>query len=129
MPIKKSSQDACYDMFARTVTRLSDLLCKVELGVAIQPQFGHRIAIYPRSSISYTGWVLANCVGVGDENYRGEYTAIFASLRQGASFPYKVGDRVCQMEILPYNEITFTVVEELPTSDRGEEGFGSTGNN
>ena len=42
--------------------------------------------------------------------------------------PYKVGDRVAQMVVLPYPNIKITVVENLSETERGENGFGSTGN-
>ena len=42
--------------------------------------------------------------------------------------PYKVGDRIAQMVVLPYPNVHINVVDELSTTDRGEGGFGSTGN-
>lgn len=125
MPHKVHDNDACYDMYAREVRRINDNLYEVKLGVALQPEDGYRIAIYPRSSISSKGWVLANSVGVGDNNYTGEYKAYFAKVGK-APFPYKVGDRVCQMEVVSYGQINFETVHTLKKTDRGDGGFGST---
>lgn len=41
--------------------------------------------------------------------------------------PYKVGDRICQIVIIPYPQIEFTEVDELSVTERGDGGFGSTG--
>lgn len=146
-PSKKHNEDACFDLTARKIEKVNDQLYKVYLGVALQPQEGYRIALYPRSGISKTGWMLANSVGVGDNNYTGEYIAYFTSVTshepvhvghddqgnpvfmEGQPFPYKEGDRCIQMELVPYYQIKFNQVDELESTDRGGGGFGSTGVN
>ena len=40
--------------------------------------------------------------------------------------PYKVGDRICQIIIMPYPKVEFEEAEELSVTERGEGGFGST---
>lgn len=78
VPTKESENSACYDMYAREIESTDDPdLIKVYLGVHLEPQSGYRVAIYPRSGISKTGWILANCIGIGDNDYRGEYIAYF----------------------------------------------------
>jgi len=129
LPTKGTPKSACYDLYAREIKRVESEggLYKVSLGVHMEPEHGYRVAIYPRSSISGTGWVLANSVGVGDEDYRGEYLAYFRKVKGDAPFPYTLDDRVCQMELVEWNDINFTVVDELSDTERGEGGFGSTG--
>ena len=148
IPSKKSESDACYDMYARSVEVVNSNLVKVYLGVALAPEVGYRVAIYPRSSISKTGWMLANSVGVGDNNYRGEYMAYFVKVSgkscglspcsveadawedhfsPDAEDLFSVGDRVAQMELVRYNSVEFQEVEDLGSTDRGAGGFGSTG--
>lgn len=152
-PEKKHVNDACYDLRAREVNQISPWLYEVKLGVALQPQEGYRVALYPRSSISKTGWMLANCVGVGDNNYIGEYKAYFVPVEHPLEkrvpvfdehrtidfmevtheyrnpFPYEVGDRCVQMELVPYYDIEFEQVSVLRSTERGSGGFGSTGKN
>ena len=41
--------------------------------------------------------------------------------------PYKVGDRICQMVVIPYPNVLFKETDELSKTERGEKGFGSTG--
>lgn len=131
LPFKKHQEDACYDLFVRKIEYIREDVRKVSLGVALQPQESYRVALYPRSSISKTGWVLANSVGVGDNNYTGEYSAYFNRVipndHSSVPFPYKVGDRCIQMELVPYNDIEFEVVDDLDETTRGSGGFGSTG--
>lgn len=127
MPTKGTERSACYDMYAREIEEIDEFTYKVRLGVALQPQSDYRVAIYPRSSISGTGFVLGNSVGVGDEDYTGEYMVVFKRVDFRHPFPYKVGDRVAQFELVPWYNIDFEIVDELGSTERGSGGFGSTG--
>jgi len=68
----------------------------------------------------------ANCVGVIDSDYRGE---LIVALRNDSNVDQliKHGDRVAQLVIMPYLDVTVNEVDELSDTDRGENGFGSTG--
>lgn len=94
-------------------------------GLAIEIPTGYVGLIYPRSSISKTGHILANSVGVIDSGYRGEIQVRFKTIPDTTI--YKVGDKIAQLIIKPYPEIQFEEVEELSNTDRGEGNFGSTG--
>jgi len=94
-------------------------------GLAFEIPEGHVGLLYPRSSIHKVGLVLTNHVGVADSGYRGEIKFVFRKL-PGAE-PYKVGDRIGQIMIVPYPKIEFNEVEELSETARGTGGFGSTG--
>ena len=59
-----------------------------------------------------------------DEDYRGEVSALLTNHGQG--FTLRKGERIAQMLIQRVNEVEFTEVEELSTTERGEGGFGST---
>ncbi len=126
-PFKATPNSACLDLYAREIIMVNHLLYKVKLGVAIEPQEGYRVALYPRSSISKTGWILANSIGIGDNDYRGEYLAYFTRIDKNKPFPYSVGDRVCQFELVPYNDIEIEYVVELSDTHRGNGGHGSSG--
>jgi dUTP pyrophosphatase len=95
-------------------------------GLAFEIPVGYVGLIFPRSSISKTGLVLANSVGVIDSGYRGEVSCRFKWVR-GTEF-YKVGDRIAQIIIIPHPHTTFIEEGELSDSQRGEGGYGSTGN-
>jgi dUTP pyrophosphatase len=86
--------------------------------------------IFPRSSIRKTNLQLSNSVGVVDSGYRGEIQATFNKIQGIDNIErdsYKVGDRICQIMIIPYPPIEFKEVDELTNTERGEGGFGSTG--
>jgi dUTP pyrophosphatase len=83
--------------------------------------------VFPRSSIRNTELILSNSVGVIDAGYRGELQATFNKLNGLDSIAYNVGDRVCQIIIVPHPVIQLKVVDELSESSRGLGGFGSTG--
>lgn len=96
---------------------------KVELP---QNTFG---MIVPRSSMGkHEGLyiVLKNTVGVIDSDFRGEIQVKLRNMGDKPLVMYK-GDRICQMIVIPHLSPKFTVVSELTESDRGADGFGSSG--
>ena len=83
--------------------------------------------IFARSGLAVKhGITLSNCVGVVDSDYRGE---VKVGLINQSDKPYEIapGERIAQMVIMPVVQAQPKVVEELPSSERGEGGFGSTG--
>lgn len=96
-------------------------------GLAVEIPEGHVGLLFPRSSIYKTAMLLSNCVGVIDSGYRGE---IMAKMYRGQNTrlePYKPGDRICQLIVMPIPDVETTWADELSESDRGEGGYGSTG--
>ena len=106
-------------------------------GLAIEIPKGYVGLLFPRSSICKYKLSLSNAVGVVDSGYRGEITAKFKTTETNKvviggdtdipSSEYNVGDRVCQLIILPYPHIELEEADELSDSERGEGGFGSSG--
>ena len=94
-------------------------------GIAVEIPQGYVGLIYPRSSISNTGMLLSNSVGVIDSGYRGEIKFRFKWISNTAM--YNLGDRIGQLVIMPYPTILMKEVLELRSSERGSEGFGSSG--
>jgi dUTP pyrophosphatase len=94
-------------------------------GLAFEIPQGYVGLIYPRSSISNTGLLLSNSVGVVDSGYRGEVKFRFKYVKNTAH--YGVGDRVGQLIIVPYPQIQLIESQELSDTQRGEGGFGSSG--
>ena len=67
-----------------------------------------------------------NSPGIIDADYRGELGVVLHNA--GTEQPYfKKGDRIAQLVLVPVAKIQFDPVAELPTTERGEGGFGSTG--
>lgn len=97
-------------------------------GLAFEIPQGHVGLLFPRSSNRKTEAYLTNSVGVVDSGYRGEVMLSFKNRDMRIEEqPYKVGDRVGQIIIMPYPQIELEEVDELANSARGEGGHGSTG--
>ena len=96
-------------------------------GLAVALPAGTVGLVFARSGLaSKEGLRPANCVGVCDSDYRGEYLVM---LHNDTDEPRTVlsGDRIAQLVVLPYLSVTFTEVDELSETARGAGGFGSTG--
>jgi dUTP pyrophosphatase len=94
-------------------------------GLCFEIPKGYVCLIFPRSSLSNKDLILANHVGVLDSGYRGELKFRFKKIGEEI---YEIGDRIGQIMIIPYPQVEFEETEELGESQRGESGWGSTGN-
>lgn len=98
----------------------------INTGVAVAIPDGYVGLLFSRSGHGLSGVSLANSVGVIDAGYTGE---IRVTLENNGDTPFEVhpGHRVAQLVIVPMITPAFRDVDELPTTDRGHKGFGSTG--
>jgi len=100
----------------------------IPTGVAVAIPEGHAGLVLPRSGLaSRHGLTLANAPGLIDAGYRGEVTCAVVNLDR--SIPVRIlrGDRIAQLVIVPVPAVEPVWAEELPPSERGTGGFGSTG--
>ena len=126
IPVYAKPGDAGLDLVAiREEWNDENTMVTYDTGLAIEIPEGHVGLLFPRSSVSKTELTLANSVGVIDSGYRGPIMFKFRYLDEG--MVYDVGDKIGQILIVPYPQITFEEVDELSSTDRGEGGFGSTG--
>ena len=121
-------------------------------GLAFEIPKGYVGLVFPRSSNAKNNMYLTNSVGVIDSGYRGEISFKYKVVHNTGSFlkwwwenkilkkkepkisiytlgynTYKVGDRVGQLIIMPYPSIDFEEVDKLSETERGVNGYGSTG--
>jgi dUTP diphosphatase len=99
----------------------------VATGFAIAIPHGHEVQVRPRSGLALKhGITCLNTPGTIDQDYRGEVKIILANL---GSEPFEVrrGERIAQLVPAPVLRATFRPVAELSETDRGNGGFGSTG--
>ncbi len=97
-------------------------------GLAIEIPKGFVGLLFPRSSNRKTAAYMTNHVGVIDSGYRGEIMITYKNRDYDYHTPpYKEGDRVAQLMIIPYPEINLIEVDELSETERGIGGHGSTG--
>lgn len=95
------------------------------IGLSIQPPEGYGVFLLPRSSVSKTGLILANSIGLGDTDFTGSYSFRFKHIPNTAD--YNIGDRIGQLLILPIPKIEWEEVEELTETARGNGSYGSSG--
>ena len=98
----------------------------VGTGVAVEVPQGCVGLLFPRSGLGSKGVTLRNAVGVIDSGYRGEVKAALWNTT-GDVFDVHAGDRVCQLVVMPYVPCGLELADELSETERGEDGYGSTG--
>jgi dUTP pyrophosphatase len=99
----------------------------IPTGIAIALPDGFEAQVRPRSGLALKhGISIVNAPGTVDADYRGEIGVVLINLGQ-ENFTIERGMRIAQMVIAPYTRARFSEVLELPASERGEGGFGSTG--
>lgn len=150
IPSYAHTSDAGMDLTATSVKIDKDGNVVYGTGIAIEIPTGYVGLVFPRSSNSKKTLWLTNSVGVIDSGYRGEITFKFRpsiatipnfwtkiklrlsgmnanTVQYALPKIYEVGDRIGQIIILPYPSIEFIESDFLYPSDRGECGYGSTG--
>ena len=129
IPTYAKSGDAGMDLIATEIISENNNFITYGTGLAMEIPEGFVGLVFPRSSIRKYDLTLSNSVGVIDSGYRGELQATFNKINHHSvrKDDYKVGDRICQIMIIPHPTIEFEEVEELSNTERGEGGFGSTG--
>lgn len=144
LPVKSKEGDFCYDVWAVDEEEVAPNVWKYRLGFSYEIERDYLYALNinlrnlrkdinisidarPRSSVWKTGMSLCNCEGTLDEFYRGEAAAYFYHVIP--SLPrYKKGDRVIQIKLGFTVPIEFEWADEInENTERGAEGFGSTG--
>jgi dUTP pyrophosphatase len=99
----------------------------VPTGVAIALPPGIAGLVTPRSGLAIEhGISVVNGPGLVDPNYRGELRVILVNLGS-ERFAAAAGDRIAQLLLVPFVTPDLRLVDELPASDRGANGFGSSG--
>ena len=128
LPTRATSGAAAYDLYAAEGAYIAPgTTVAVATGLSMEIPEGWKGEIYSRSGLAEHGIVVANAPGKIDSDYRGEiYVLLHNTLLQDIA-GIEVGDRIAQLEINPVHDINFKEVDELSATERGREGFGSTG--
>jgi dUTP pyrophosphatase len=100
----------------------------VATGIAIALPTGYAGFVHPRSGLAARcGLSIVNAPGTIDAGYRGEIKVNLINLDPAAPLTLRRGDRIAQLVVQPVVRARFLPVPELPASDRGDAGHGSTG--
>ena len=130
LPTRGSEYAAGYDLYAcleEDVLVAPGQTVKIGTGLAVTVPEGFFGAVFARSGLaSKEGLRPANCVGVCDSDYRGEYIIALHN-DSGMERTVRHGDRIAQLVILPFLPAEFEECDSLPETARGAGGFGSTG--
>lgn len=130
IPTRGSEYAAGYDLYAcidEPIVIAPHTTEKIGTGLAVAVPTGYFGAIFARSGLATkSGLRPANCVGVADSDYRGEY---IVAMHNDTDEPKTIApnERIAQLVIMPFLTCEFDEVTELDETARGTGGFGSTG--
>ena len=126
IPTKKNWSDVGYDL--SIINKIEDYNSKTSLydtGIKIQVDFGYYVEIVPRSSLSKSGYMLSNSIGIIDNSYRGNLMIALTKVCDDAKeieYPF----RCCQMIMRKFVNTYLEEVGNVEKTKRDEGGFGST---
>lgn len=132
LPKYAHEQDACMDIFAWKIERDEDRhRWIIHTGLHFKLPEDYELEIRPKSRNTKYRVICTNSPSTVDEGYTGEVLVIYTPLDiNDTNFPYKEGDGVAQMIVRRREKINIIEVddiEKLGSSERGNKGFGSTG--
>lgn len=128
LPSKTNASDVGYDITViKESKKLNGVVTLYDTGLQIDMQSGYYAEIVPRSSLSKSGFMLANSMGIIDPSYRGNLYIALARIDPDAPEP-ALPFRCCQMIVRPQIHVDIVECESgLDSTVRGIGGFGSTG--
>lgn len=129
LPVPAHEGDAGLDLYARedAIIRARGGRLLMPTGVAVAIPHGYMGLAVPRSGLALKhGITLVNTPGIIDSGYRGELKVVMINTDPDNDYEIKRGDRVAQLIISRYDNVTWTEVTELSGFDRGG-GFGHSG--
>ena len=127
LPTYATSGSACFDIYSAEY-------CCWEVGMAVtistdlyvEVPEGYMMQVVSRSGLSCDGIVVANAPGIIDSDYRGEVKIILHNQSNRTRCVTK-GQRIAQGYLVTQRNVDFLLVDELNSTERGANGFGSSG--
>lgn len=129
VPDRAYAGDAGFDLTSRERVELEPgARAVVGTGIAVAIPPGHAGLVLPRSGLAAEhGLGKVNAPGLIDEGYRGEVKVILLNTDRAEPFVVEPGMRIAQLVIVELPSVELVEVDDLPPSDRGEGGLGSSG--
>lgn len=120
---------ACFDLYALKGGEVhGGEAATFRTGIAVEVPDSFAMMVYSRSSHGFKNGIrLANVVGVIDSDYRGEVMVRLHNDKVGYFYEVKAGERIAQAMLVFVPTVSMVEVGELGETQRGEGGFGSTG--
>jgi deoxyuridine 5'-triphosphate nucleotidohydrolase len=126
-PHKERATDSGYDLHLVSIWKKQGVVTFYDTGIAVSPDFGWYFTLVARSSLSKSGYILANSVGIIDRTYTGSIKVPLIKIDPDApdiELPFRA------VQIIPtpivHAQMHQVKKEELSTTNRGDGGFGST---
>ena len=128
LPTRAYAGDAGLDLTAAERVELAPgARALVATGLAVAIPEGYAGYVQPRSGLATRhGISIVNTPGLVDAGYRGELLVNLLNTDRDATFVVEPGMRIAQLVIVPVPDVEIVEVDELPTSERGVRGFGSS---
>jgi dUTP pyrophosphatase len=129
VPARAYAGDAGMDLAACERVELAPgARALVPTGLAVAIPDGYAGYVQPRSGLAAKhGISIVNTPGLVDSGYRGELLVNLVNHDDAEAFVVEPGMRIAQLVILPVPAVELVEVDELPQSERGADGFGSSG--
>ncbi|HUY70814.1 MAG TPA: dUTP diphosphatase [Gaiellaceae bacterium] len=128
VPARAYAGDAGLDLAAcERVELVPGARALVPTGLAVAIPEGYAGFVQPRSGLAAKhGITIVNTPGLVDSGYRGELLVNLLNTDPHETFVVEPGMRVAQLVVVPIPELELVLVDELPESERGVRGFGSS---
>jgi dUTP pyrophosphatase len=128
VPERAYAGDAGLDLATCEAVRLAPgERALVPTGLAVAIPEGYAGFVQPRSGLAARdGLTVVNSPGLIDAGYRGEIQVVLLNTDRERTFTAEAGERIAQLVVLAVPELTLREVEDLPPSERGVRGFGSS---
>ena len=128
IPYKVRLSDAGYDLTILKIHKqINSNTIMFDTGICVQVPWGNYIEIVPRSSLSKTGWMLTNSIGIIDNSYTGNIYIVLTKMNPDAAdieLPFRGFQMIIRKQ---YHAIIEDMTDtEITTTSRGAGGFGST---
>jgi dUTP pyrophosphatase len=129
LPSYAHDGDAGLDLYSAVELTLAPLeRALVPCGIAVSIPVGFAGFVQPRSGLALSrGLSFVNTPGLIDSHYRGEIKVVAINLDPQGSLTIQRGDKIAQLVIQPVERVHLVEVASLDTTERGEQGFGSSG--
>lgn len=129
IPERAYEHDAAFDLYAAESASLPPLgRAVIGIGIALGLPPGLAALTLPRSGLAARhGISLVNAPGLIDPGYRGEVRIVLQNTDQAATFTVRPGDRIAQLLFVSLTGVRMEAVDRLDDTERGEQGFGSSG--
>jgi dUTP pyrophosphatase len=128
LPERAYAGDAGLDLATCEAVRLAPgERALVPTGLAVAIPEGYAGFVQPRSGLAARdGITVVNSPGLVDAGYRGEIQVVLLNTDRARTFTAEAGERIAQLVVLAVPELTLREVADLPPSERGARGFGSS---